>query len=171
MCVDTALVTAEQGRSRTSKDTVLSRVREYVVRGRPQQTEGTEFTPYSVRKKVLIVQDCCILWGARLIIQLPACQAILQQLHQSHPEVSRMKALARSYLWWPKLDQEIENLVKICNTCQEHRKTPAAAPLHPWEFPEKPWRRLKIDYAGPFMEKMFLIIINAHSKWMDVSPI
>ena len=82
-----------------------------------------------------------------------------------------MKALARSYVWWPKMDEEIESLVRNCTVCQEHRKAPAAAPLHPWEFPEKPWRRLHMDYAGPFLGKMFLIIIDAHSKWMDVYPV
>jgi hypothetical protein len=27
---------------------------------------------------------------------------------------------------------------------------------------------LHVDYAGPFMEKMFLLIIDAHSKWLDI---
>ncbi len=51
-----------------------------------------------------------------------------------------MKALARSYVWWPKLDQDVESLVKICGTCQEHRNVPAVAPLHPWNWPVKPWQ-------------------------------
>ncbi len=82
-----------------------------------------------------------------------------------------MKALARSYVWWPKLDQDVERLVKICGTCQEHRNVPAVAPLHPWNWPDKPWQRLHVDYAGPFMGKMFFVLIDAHSKWMDVYPV
>lgn len=82
-----------------------------------------------------------------------------------------MKALAQSYFWWPKLDADIEAVVKGCSTCQEHRNLPAAAPLHPWEWPSKPWQRLHIDYAGPFMGHMFLILIDAYSKWMDVYPV
>ncbi len=30
---------------------------------------------------------------------------------------------------------------------------------------------MHIDYAGPFLGHMFLILINAHSKWMDVYPV
>ncbi len=45
-----------------------------------------------------------------------------------------MKALARSYLWWPKLDQDVKRLVKTCCTCQEHKNVPAVAPLHPWNW-------------------------------------
>lgn len=96
---------------------------------------------------------------------------LMEQLHQSHPGMSRMKGLARGYMWWPNMDMDIEKKVKACTTCQEHRKAPACAPLHPWEWPEKPWRRLHMDYEGPFMGKLFLVIVDAHSKWLEVYPV
>ena len=67
-----------------------------------------------------------------------------------------MKSLARSYVWWPAMDRELEEMVKKCDTCQLHNKSPRAAPVHPWKWPEKPWNRIHIDYAGPFIGKMFL---------------
>ena len=79
-----------------------------------------------------------------------------------------MKALALSYVWWPLLDTDIESVVKEVNMCQQRHKSPAASPLHPWEWPHEPWSRLHIDYAGPMRDKMFLIIVGAHSKWVDV---
>ena len=51
-----------------------------------------------------------------------------------------------------------------------HRKNPPEAPLHPWEWPSRPWERLHIDYAGPFLGKMFLIMVDAYSKWLEVHP-
>ena len=39
---------------------------------------------------------------------------------------------------------------------------------HPWTRPEKPWLRVHLDYAGPFEGKMFLLIIDAYSKWLEV---
>ncbi|XP_043935248.1 uncharacterized protein K02A2.6-like [Protopterus annectens] len=112
-----------------------------------------------------------VLWGARVIIPPPGRRALLQQLHQGHVGITRMKALARSYFWWPKLDHDTEVTVKGCNICQQHRSSPEGAPLHPWEWPSRPWQRLHIDYAGPFMGAMFLIIMDAHSKWMDAYPV
>ena len=41
--------------------------------------------------------------------------------------------------------------------------------MHPWEWPEHPWECIHIDYAGPFMGKMFMLVIDAHSKWMEVA--
>ena len=33
----------------------------------------------------------------------------------------------------------------------------------------RPWARLHIDHAGPFQGKLFLVVVDAFSKWMDVS--
>ena len=79
-----------------------------------------------------------------------------------------MKALARSYVYWPGIDKDIERLVSDYASCQEHRNVPQSTELHPWEWPDKPWSRLHADFAGPFLGHMFLILVDAHSKWMDI---
>ena len=79
-----------------------------------------------------------------------------------------MKSVARSHFWWKGLDQEIETLVKSCLTCQAVKSAPALAPLHPWVWPNAPWRWILIDFAGLFLGKMFLIVMDAHSKWPEV---
>lgn len=43
---------------------------------------------------------------------------ILDTLHQDHPGIVRMKALARSYMWWPGMDQVIEKITRACQRCQ-----------------------------------------------------
>ncbi|XP_023809022.1 uncharacterized protein K02A2.6-like [Oryzias latipes] len=161
---------SEQIKKWTTKDPTLAKVREYIQRGWPNH-KNSELKPFEVRKEELSVQDGCVLWGARTVMPARAQPYMLEQLDPAHPGMSRMKALARSYVWWPHMDLDIEKKVKTCTVCQEQRKAPEHAPLHPWEWPDKPWRRLHIDYAGPFMGKMFLIIVDAHSKWLDVHPV
>ena len=53
-------------------------------------------------------------------------------------------------------------------TCQLFRNSPPSAPIHPWHFPDHPWSRIHIDFVGPFLGKMFFVIIDAHSKWMEI---
>ena len=55
-----------------------------------------------------------------------------------HPGIVRMKELARSYLRWPSIDQEIEQTVRNCASCQQVRILPAVAPLSPWLWPSNP---------------------------------
>ncbi len=79
----------------------------------------------------------------------------------------RMKGLARSYVWWPGINDDIETTVRLCAECQVVQAAPAAAPLHPWNWPARPWARLHLDYAGPVNGRMYLVLIDAHSKWVE----
>ena len=44
---------------------------------------------------------------------------------------------------------------------------PAKVPIHPWEKTTAPWMRIDIDFPGPFLGKMFLIVYDSYSKWTD----
>ena len=66
------------------------------------------------------------------------------------------------------MDKDIEMRVKGCLECQQSQPVPAKAPLHPWEWPSKPWSRLHVDFAGPVQEHMLLVLIDAYSKWIEV---
>ena len=160
-------VTAEQISSWTRRDPSLSVVLQALKQGWPSQC-GPELAPYTKRKLELSVHGGCVLWGSRVVVPPQGRKAILQQLHEGHPGMSRMKGLARMYVWWPGLDKEIEDMVRSCQECQACQPSPPAAPLHPWRWPTRPWARLHLDYAGPIDGKMFLVIIDAHSKWIEV---
>ncbi|KAL1437229.1 hypothetical protein MTO96_048949 [Rhipicephalus appendiculatus] len=41
----------------------------------------------------------------------------------------------------------------------------------PWPFPEKPWSRLHVGYAGPYRNTYFFIAVDAFSKWIEVFPV
>ena len=124
--------------------------------------------PYHKRQHQLTVEGDCLLWGIRVVVPSKHQPHILQELHRDYPGCSRMKSLARSYVWWPGMDMDIENIAKTCMSCQAHKHAPAPAPLHPWTWPVKPWQRLHLDFAGPFMGTSFLVIVDAHSKWPEV---
>lgn len=160
-------VTAERIEATTRQDPILSRVHRYVRQGWP--TSASEAVkPYWNRRLELSTEGGCLLWGDRLIVPQKLRSRIVEELHQDHPGVVRMKAVARSYLWWPGLDRELEECAKSCISCRVVKSSPARAPLHPWLWPAKPWQRVHVDFAGPFMGKTFLIVVDAHSKWAEV---
>ena len=45
---------------------------------------------------------------------------------------------------------------------------PGVASLHLWEWPAHPWERIHIDYTDPVLWKMLLMVVDTHSKWLEV---
>ena len=117
--------------------------------------------PYWRCRNELSVQSGCILWGCRVIVPPQGRTIVLQELHGGHPGITRMKSFARGIVWWPKLHDEIEMMVRSCSMCQTYGDSPPAAPLIPWQWLSRPWQRL-------FLGHMWLIIIDAHTKWLEV---
>ena len=103
-----------------------------------------------------------------MVIPTQGREYVLRELHGGHPGMSRMKAIARTLVWWPRMDQDIEGMVRRCEECQTQQASPPHAPLHPWKWPTRPWARLHVDFAGPMWGRMLLVVIDAHSKWIEV---
>ena len=69
-----------------------------------------------------------------MVIPCKGKKRALEILHESHPGVVHMKSLARGYMWWPAMDKEIEECVRVCTVCQSTRKQAPVAPPHPWAW-------------------------------------
>ena len=160
-------VTADKIQKWTSRDPTLSKVRLLLSSGW-EKTDQPDLAPYQQRQTELSLHNGCILWGSRVVVPPPGRERILDELHEGHPGIARMKSLARSFVWWPGMDKSLEQKVQTCDACQRSRNLPAVAPIQPWEWPERPWSRLHVDYAGPLLGHMFLVVVDAHSKWMEV---
>ena len=39
-----------------------------------------------------------------------------------------------------------------------------------WTYPEQPWSRVHVDFAGPINGQSFLAVVNTHSKWPEIFP-
>ena len=130
------------------------------------QSKQTTRTVFCHRNE-LAVESSCLTWGTKTVIPFQLREKILIELHENHPDVAKMKALACSYVWWPNIDSEIEMTMKSCKSYQINQAMPARAPIHPWEKTTAPWTRIHIDFAGPFLGKMFLIIYDSYLKWID----
>ena len=165
--IDSLPITHKEISHATRVDPVLSKVLDFVRHGWPQHVEDLRLQPFFNRRFELSVEQDCLLWGLRVIIPARYQKDMLEELHAGHPGIVRMKELARSYLWWPNIDQEIEQTVRNCASCQQVRKPPAVTPLAPWLWPSYPWQRIHIDYAEDENGHYF-IAVDAHSRWPEI---
>ena len=86
---------------------MLSQVLQFVLYGWPLSVEDEALKPQA-RREELSVHAGCLLWGFRVVIPPQGREKVLNVLHESHPGFVRMKSLAKSYVWWPKMDPRLE---------------------------------------------------------------
>ena len=82
-----------------------------------------------------------------------------------------MKSIARSYAYWPNMDKQVAEFGKGCAHCQTAAKNPPKLPPVSWTKSEKPWSRVRIDFAGPLHGMTYLILVDTFSKWPEILPI
>lgn len=152
----------------TSKDPTLSRLMTYIQSGWPLAGGEESMKPYFQRRNELYVENGCIMWGYRMVIPTTLRKQVLCQLHSSHMGIVKTKSLARSYVWWPRIDEDVEGECRACDTCAAEADAPPHAPPQPWPFTTLPWTRIHIDFLGPIKNKTFLVLVDAHSKWLEI---
>ncbi|XP_064479035.1 uncharacterized protein K02A2.6-like [Ornithodoros turicata] len=164
--MSTLPVTAKHTADATQKDHCLAQVLEFIVNGWPKNPEP-QFAIYFQKRTELSSHSGCVLWGLRTVIPEKYRADLLDTLHDCHVGQTKMKMLARSYLWWPGLDKDIEARVRRCDQCASVAAQESPVPLHQWESPEKPWCRLHADFAELHGNHYF-VLVDAFSKWPEV---
>ena len=147
-------VTAEQIQRATAKDALLSRVLQFTKKGWVTAVDESLLV-YFNRQHDISVEGGCLLWGICVTVPEKMQKRVLDELHKDHLGIVKIKSKACSYVWWSGVDQNIEELVCSCLACQKVRNTLPTAPLCPWLWSTKPWRKIHSDFAGPFLKRMF----------------
>ncbi|XP_023246922.1 uncharacterized protein LOC106642194 [Copidosoma floridanum] len=106
--------------------------------------------------------------GYRIVIPVELRERVLNELHVGHFSVMKMKGLARDFVWWPGLDKEIENMTKTCLKYQLHSNNDKKVDTDMWQPPDFPFQRVHIDFAGPYLNNNFYILVDAFTKWPEV---
>ena len=133
----------------TAKDPILSQLMRFVKEGWPHAF-SEELKDFKKLENSLSTENGCVFYGLRVIIPSTLRNHILKLLHLGHFGMQRMKQLARSTVYWPRINFDIENLCRKCTSCGQFQNKPDKPSIHPWMMPEKPWSRLHLDHAIEF---------------------
>ena len=60
-----------------------------------------------------------------------ACDTVMEEAHLVHTGIARMKSLTHQFVWWPKIDSDLETKVRNCSICQKFKSDPPQTVLHP----------------------------------------
>ncbi|XP_053686250.1 uncharacterized protein K02A2.6-like [Sabethes cyaneus] len=166
-------VTFKSVQANTDVDEILRQVKQHVQTGWPIRKnviENSQIQQFFDRRDSLSVISGCIFYGERLVIPSKFRDNVLHSLHRGHPGIDRMRSVARNYVYWPGIDEDVANFVRSCTNCSRAAKTNIKTNLESWPIPTHPWQRVHADFAGPVDGQFFLIVVDSFSKWPEVVP-
>ncbi|XP_060810604.1 uncharacterized protein K02A2.6-like [Amyelois transitella] len=150
----------------TQQDETIMTVVKYLQYGWPRKISCTSVLPYFQCKSDLQFENGCLLRGHRIVIPSKLRNKMLQELHDSHLGITKSKSNARSRMWWPGIDGDIERWVGACAACVAARGAPPRDPPAPWPAAARPWQRIHIDYMT-IGQRVYLVVVDSHSKWLE----
>lgn len=161
------IINLEKISAATRNDEFLRQLRQYVLNGWPESGVPENFKNYYKRNEELSVDGGCVLYDGRIIIPESLRAPILELLHENHTGIVRMKRLARSYVYWERIDRDLENCVKVCESCQVTQRDKTDKVYVSWSETSSFFERIHVDFFH-FQGKNFFILIDHFSRWIEV---
>lgn len=105
-----------------NNDKCLSELNQMIINGWPKNNSAlsVDLKFYWKNRNNIFIDDLLFL-NKRLIIPQELRPEILLQLHSSHLGIEKTKKRARSLVYWPQIDTDIENIISKCLTCRKYR--------------------------------------------------
>lgn len=151
----------------TQQDTELTTIKNYIENGWPNRDK----MPYNLKcyypiKDELFVIDNLVFKNANVVVPLALRKEMLELIHYNHLGIEKCKSRARNVLYWPYMNNEIENMIRQCATCLKFQKTHQNENLILREVPNAPWQDLGSDIFY-FKGKAFLLLVDYYSKFIE----
>ena len=153
----------------TKKDKILQSVMNTMSLGWPQ---SKQLCPPPVQqfwdsRHDLTTVNGMLVKGNRIVIPNTMQKDVLHKLHSAHQGMDRTKRRARQSCYWPKMNAEIEKMVKTCTECLRYRPSKPKEELKPRPVPTRPWEKIGSDLFDLHGD-VFVIITDYYSLWPEV---
>ena len=83
----------------------------------PDVNMHSQIRSYWSFRDEITIDDGILLKGTRVIIPSCLTAKFLQDLHQGHQGITRTQQRARNHVYWPNMNQDVEEYIRSCDTC------------------------------------------------------
>ena len=126
--------------------------------------------PYTTYKNEITTTDNLVLKQNRIIIPKSLQREMLHRLHETHQGVVKTKQLAKEYMHWPGMAQQIEDKINRCDLCQQFRNAQHNEPMISHKIPNTPYDKLGVDLFE-INNKHFILVIDYYSKFPEITEL
>lgn len=155
-----------------SKDENIAQLKEYIVKGWPKHKKDVrkELLCYFDYKHDLNIVQNIIFKNNLILIPQNLVETILKKLHVGHPGIVRMKARAKTCVFWPKIGEQIEVFCKRCDICAKYQCSNQKSAMIIRDPPNFPWEDVGAD-VFEFKKKYFLVVVDYLSNYIEVAQL
>jgi len=158
----------EEIREATKEDKILTRLMEVIRKGWPENKKTTEpdLKPYFDVRMELTTGEGLIFKGDRIVIPKSERIKVMKNLHISHLGIEGTLAKAREYVYWPRMNDQIKEMISMCETCNQIRSQQQKEPLMRHEVPNRAWCTVSADIFE-FNKHQYLLIVDHYSNFFE----
>ena len=122
---------------------------------------------YYGEKANLSVHNGLLVCGQRIVIPRSLRKDILERIHEGHPKLKKSKDLAKTTVWWPGINSDMQQKIQNCSYCLTNAPTQHKEPLLPTKLPPRAWSKIGADLCE-FKNKTYLITVDYYSRWIEI---
>ena len=138
----------------SSKDTILIKVATCIESNR--WPKDASLKPYFNIREELPYKSCIVVRDSQIVIPKSLQMRIIKLAHESHQGITKTKSLLREKVWWPGINNDIENEIKTCIPCLSVSKQSAPEPNAKCQIHGKLYTLICMDLCH--LEKAFLVL-------------
>ena len=111
-----------QLRVSTQADDELAMLKHTIMQGWPISIKQVlpVLQPYWIFSEELTVEDGLILKVTRIAVPTKQQEAVLKLIHKGHLGLNKCKLHAKETVYWPGLNDQLENIVLNCELCLKY---------------------------------------------------
>lgn len=122
---------------------------------------------YFTYKEEMNIVDGLIFKGQRLVIPKKLRKEMIEKVHYTHLGLEKCKNRAREILYWPTMNNEIENAIQNCKSCIKFKRANVKEPMIARDIPGGPWEVLGLDVFN-YKDSEWLLVVDYYSKYIEV---
>ena len=150
----------------TEMDNSLVELTRFVLNGWPASKAQTSeiCKPYWHYREEISMINGILFKNHKVIIPKSMQRDMLEKLHRSHLGIVKTKQRARDIMYWPGMNQQIENIIGECSSCLKYQRANTKEPMKSHTIPEIPWYKIGVDlfeYAG----EHYIVAVDYLSKF------
>ena len=125
---------------------------------------------YWAYRNELSIQNGLILKGEGVLVPVSQRSDVIERIDQAHQGVDKCRLRAKSCVFWPNFNNDIESRVQKCEICQERQNSQARETLEQHEVPTRPWQVIGTDLFL-WNGDEYLLICDYYSKFLIIRKI